>query len=161
MSKRAVQMERERNRARGATGTMRFHRNATAVTDKKRTIYIGNLDRRVTEYMLIKLFQKFGKMTRINFTWHKVGERRGTPRGYAFIEYKNREECVRAQKAMDGKLCLGRHLTVRYAADKEYDDDNLEATDSSKQPANDRNLGVKMSAADKIRAIQEKLKKMR
>mmetsp|Transcript_26350 Transcript_26350/g.51534 ORF Transcript_26350/g.51534 Transcript_26350/m.51534 type:complete len:226 (-) Transcript_26350:68-745(-) len=163
MAHKQKALENLKRKAKGDNGTARFHRNQTTVTDKKRTIYIGNLDRRVTEYMLIKLFEPFGTITRENYTWHKVGEKRGTPRGYAFIEYKTREACTKAQKAMDGKLCLGRRLTVRYAADKEYEDDleiqTMSASDR-RSLARQGKGGVKMSAADKIKAIEEKLKKM-
>uniref|UniRef100_A0A7S2U1G1 RRM domain-containing protein n=1 Tax=Lotharella oceanica TaxID=641309 RepID=A0A7S2U1G1_9EUKA len=164
MASKQRALEQMKKKAKGDNGTARFHRNQTTVTDKKRTIYIGNLDRRVTEYMLIKLFEPFGTITRENYTWHKIGEKRGTPRGYAFIEYRTREACTKAQKAMDGKLCLGRRLTVRYAADKEYEDDleiqTMSSTDR-RQLARQGKGGVRMSAADKIRAIEEKLRKMR
>eukprot|EP00954_Amorphochlora_amoebiformis_P018922 1329225-Amorphochlora_amoeboformis.AAC.1 len=50
MSLRSGTIEKVRKRSMGANGTARFHRNQTTMSDKKRTIYIGNLDRRVTEY---------------------------------------------------------------------------------------------------------------
>ncbi|GAB5366445.1 hypothetical protein AAMO2058_001144400 [Amorphochlora amoebiformis] len=158
MSLRSGTIEKVRKRSMGANGTARFHRNQTTMSDKKRTIYIGNLDRRVTEYMLIKLFQPFGSITREHYTWHKVGEKRGVPRGYAFIEYKTREECVKAQKAMDGEMLLGRALTVRYAADKEYESEDAPEKDRFQVKAKP---AIKMSPADKIRAIEEKLRKMK
>lgn len=54
-------------------------------------LYVGNLDPRITESNVIKLFTPFGKIVSEDFLWHTRGPRRGEPRGYAFIQYSTKE----------------------------------------------------------------------
>ncbi|KAG9450187.1 hypothetical protein H6P81_010152 [Aristolochia fimbriata] len=65
------------------------------VDEKSETrLYVGNLDQRITESLLIKLFSQFGKIVQEDFLWHTRGPKRGEPRGYAFVQYGTRElEC--------------------------------------------------------------------
>ncbi|KAF8234504.1 hypothetical protein L208DRAFT_1393891 [Tricholoma matsutake] len=53
----------------------------------KDRLYIGNLHPTVDEYSLLQIFSKFGKVTKLDFLFHKAGALKGKPRGYAFIEY--------------------------------------------------------------------------
>mmetsp|Transcript_15840 Transcript_15840/g.25844 ORF Transcript_15840/g.25844 Transcript_15840/m.25844 type:complete len:178 (-) Transcript_15840:183-716(-) len=110
---------------------------------------------KLTRYMIIKLFEPFGTITRENFVWHTTGENRGAPRGYAFVEYRTKEACAKAQKAMDGKLCLGRRIAVRFA----HQDDDNDKSMSDRNALKGKESSI-MSTADKIRAIEEKLKRM-
>ena len=54
-------------------------------------IFIGNLSSTVTEYAVIKLFSKFGEIVKIDFLWNTSGPRRGEPRGYCFLDFKDPE----------------------------------------------------------------------
>jgi RNA recognition motif-containing protein len=54
-------------------------------------LYIGNLDLRITEATLIKMFSPFGKIVAEDFLWHTRGPKRGEPRGFAFIQYSTKE----------------------------------------------------------------------
>lgn len=53
----------------------------------KDRLYVGNLHPTVDEYTLLQLFSRFGKITKLDFLFHKTGVLKGKPRGYAFIEY--------------------------------------------------------------------------
>jgi RNA recognition motif-containing protein len=68
----------------------------------KDRLYVGNLHPTVDEYVcqvlrfinltasryaLLQVFSKFGKITKLDFLFHKTGALKGKPRGYAFIEY--------------------------------------------------------------------------
>lgn len=68
----------------------------------KDRLYVGNLHPTVDEcvcqllscfnftvprYTLLQVFSKFGKVTKLDFLFHKTGVLKGKPRGYAFIEY--------------------------------------------------------------------------
>ncbi|KAF8908071.1 hypothetical protein CPB84DRAFT_1674389 [Gymnopilus junonius] len=55
----------------------------------KDRLYIGNLHPTVDEYTLLQVFSKFGKVTKLDYLFHKTGLLKGKPRGYAFIEYGN------------------------------------------------------------------------
>lgn len=54
-------------------------------------LYVGNLSPTVDEYTLIQVFQKYGKITKLDFMFHKTGVLKGKPRGYAFVEFSNRD----------------------------------------------------------------------
>lgn len=54
-------------------------------------LYVGNLDLRITEATLIKMFSPFGKIVAEDFLWHTRGPKRGEPRGFAFIQYSTKE----------------------------------------------------------------------
>jgi len=57
----------------------------------KDRLYIGNLHPTIDEYSLLQMFSKFGKVTKLDFLFHKAGVLKGKPRGYAFIEYANQD----------------------------------------------------------------------
>jgi hypothetical protein len=85
---------------------------------REHKLYVGGLDPRVNEAMIIKLFRPHGKIVREQFMWHNHGPRRGEPRGYCFVEYSKREEAVRAKNALDGNRLCGRSLSVRFVEEK-------------------------------------------
>jgi len=81
----------------------------------KNCLYVGNLHPTVDEYTLIQVFSKFGKLSRLDYLFHKTGALRGKPRGYAFVEYANDADATAALGAANGKVLRGRHITVTYA----------------------------------------------
>ncbi|CAH1760232.1 10351_t:CDS:2 [Entrophospora sp. SA101] len=91
--------------------------------DDKR-LYIGNLDPSIDEYALVKLFEPFGKITNLDFLFHKNGPKRGLPRGYCFLEYSKKEEALKAMTEMHSKLIKNRSIivTFAYAAPESYYD---------------------------------------
>jgi len=46
-------------------------------------------------YTLLQVFSKFGKVTKLDYLFHKTGLLKGKPRGYAFIEYGNKDVSFR------------------------------------------------------------------
>ncbi|KAI9450588.1 RNA-binding domain-containing protein, partial [Russula earlei] len=81
----------------------------------KNRLYVGNLHPTVNEHTLIQVFSKFGKLTRLDYLFHKTGALRGKPRSYAFVEYANDADAAAALAAANGKLLRGRNITVTYA----------------------------------------------
>ena len=47
-------------------------------------------------YTLLQVFSKFGKVTKLDYLFHKTGLLKGKPRGYAFIEYGNKDVSFRS-----------------------------------------------------------------
>ncbi|KAF9261092.1 RNA-binding domain-containing protein [Marasmius fiardii PR-910] len=78
-------------------------------------LYIGNLHPSVDEYSLLQLFSKYGKITKLDFLFHKSGPLKGKPRGYAFVEYGEKDEAQKALASAHDKLFRGRKLVVTYA----------------------------------------------
>ncbi|CAG8512514.1 13765_t:CDS:2 [Acaulospora morrowiae] len=94
--------------------------------DDKR-LYIGNLDITVDEYAVVKLFEPFGKITHLDYLFHKSGPKRGQPRGYCFLEYSKKEEALKAMTVMHSKVIKNRSMivTFAYAAPDNFDSKNL------------------------------------
>ncbi|KAI3972067.1 hypothetical protein MKW92_032885 [Papaver armeniacum] len=99
--------------------------DSNGLTDEtsERRLYIGNLDQRITEPVLIKMFSPYGKIESEEFLWHTRGPKRGDPHGFAFIQFSTKEK-------MNGRLACGRPLVIRYASEKYY----LEMSSTSQKP---------------------------
>lgn len=78
-------------------------------------LYIGNLHPTVDEYALLQVFTKFGKVSKLDFLFHKTGPNKGKPRGYAFLQYLNEGDAQTALENINGKLLRGRKLAVTFA----------------------------------------------
>ncbi|KIL62791.1 hypothetical protein M378DRAFT_742797 [Amanita muscaria Koide BX008] len=89
----------------------------------KDRLYVGNLHPTVDEYTLLQLFSRFGKITKLDFLFHKTGVLKGKPRGYAFIEYGDEADALKALTKANGKLLRGRKLVVTYAHQAPLDQD--------------------------------------
>ncbi|KAF9234320.1 hypothetical protein BU15DRAFT_52761 [Melanogaster broomeanus] len=85
-------------------------------------LYVGNLSPAVDEYTLLKVFSKFGKVSKLDFLYHKAGPNKGKPRGYAFIEFLNEADIEKARQSANGKLLRGRKLVVTFAQQAPHND---------------------------------------
>lgn len=65
--------------------------SASAPAIQQQRLYVGNLAHTVDEYTLLQVFSKYGKVTKLDFLFHKAGPMKGKPRGYAFVEYGAKE----------------------------------------------------------------------
>ncbi|KAL5521231.1 hypothetical protein ACEPAG_9154 [Sanghuangporus baumii] len=81
----------------------------------KNRLYVGNLHPSVDEYTFVQLFKKFGTISKFDFLFHKSGPSKGKPRGYAFVEYKDKEDALKALVNAHDKIVHGRKLVVTYA----------------------------------------------
>ncbi|XP_072908637.1 probable RNA-binding protein 18 isoform X3 [Hemitrygon akajei] len=115
-------------------------------------LWIGNLDSRLTEYNLLKLLQKFGKVKQFDFLFHKSGPLEGQPRGYCFVNFETKEEAERAIQCLNGKLALAKKLVVRWAHAqiKRYD-----------QYKNDKILPISLEPSSSTEPVQSTLSKLK
>ncbi|TBU31530.1 hypothetical protein BD311DRAFT_689237 [Dichomitus squalens] len=81
----------------------------------KDRLYVGNLHPSVDEYTLLQAFSKFGKISKLDYLFHKSGPLKGKPRGYAFVQYSNKDDAEKALTHANDKLLRGRKLVVTYA----------------------------------------------
>ncbi|KAJ4834226.1 hypothetical protein Tsubulata_018366 [Turnera subulata] len=134
------------------------------LTDEKAEsrLYVGNLDLRITEAALIKMFSPYGKIVSEDFLWHTRGRKRGEPRGFAFIQFSTKEEAELAKEKMHGRLACNRPLVVRLASEKNLE----EATNPLSRGVSDTHKAglagsssrQHMSRGAKIAAIKNKLR---
>ncbi|KAK4363039.1 hypothetical protein RND71_018280 [Anisodus tanguticus] len=127
-------------------------------------LYVGNLDLRISEATLIKMFSSFGKVVAEDFLWHTRGPKRGEPRGYAFVQFSTKEEAVLAKEKMHGRLVCGRPLVVRLASEKYVMEGAENSSFGGGGETSKSNFvagsSAQMSKSAKIAAIKNKLKAM-
>jgi len=114
--------------------------------NKDKTLYVGNLDRRVTEYHLMQLFHQFGDLTRVQFMWHHHGELKGQPRGFAFVEFRERDAAAAAVEQANGVELAGRKMNVRFAQEKDPDEGALKVDFKSTAERRSAAVGARMSS---------------
>ncbi|KAI0816856.1 hypothetical protein BC628DRAFT_1299521, partial [Trametes gibbosa] len=104
----------------------------------KDRLYVGNLHPTVDEYTLLQLFSKFGKVSKLDYLFHKSGPLKGKPRGYAFVEFANRDDAEKALVHANDKLLRGRKLVVTYANQAPIDAAGMQGLGTrSRRPVSD------------------------
>ena len=76
----------------------------------KRTIYVGNLPQTVTEQVLYAFFNTFGEIKSIQIPIDHVSEEK---RGFAFVEFDEREDAMAAIDNYDQTEFMERTIRVR------------------------------------------------
>ncbi|KAI8055121.1 hypothetical protein BDF22DRAFT_654047 [Syncephalis plumigaleata] len=77
-------------------------------------LFVGNLAVEVTEYTIIKLFERFGKVAKLDFPYYTEGSMRGKPRNFCFIEYATHKEAHAALQHLSGRKLYGRPLDISW-----------------------------------------------
>jgi len=72
-------------------------------------IYIGNLERDVTETELRELFETFGQVASVNILKDRHS---GQPRGFGFVEMPNKDEGQAAIESLKGKMLRERTMDI-------------------------------------------------
>ncbi|PPQ99970.1 hypothetical protein CVT24_009549 [Panaeolus cyanescens] len=139
----------------------------------KDRLYIGNLHPTVDEYTLLQVFSKFGKVTKLDFLFHKAGLMKGKPRGYAFIEYGNADDALKALTIAHDKPLRGRKLVVTFAHQAPLDQYTAPATFRSRKQMMETGRPTTLSmiktglatrheskTSDKIAMMEAKLRQM-
>jgi RNA recognition motif-containing protein len=103
--------------------------SSSASGGKPDRLFVGNLAPNVDEYTLVQVFQKYGKITKLDVMYHKTGPLKGKSRGYAFVEYSSKDvrsgkpnsceadgqDALKALVKLHDRLLRGRKLVVTYA----------------------------------------------
>ncbi|KAG0374186.1 hypothetical protein BGX24_010721 [Mortierella sp. AD032] len=131
-----------------------------------RRLYIGNLDPGIDEYMLLKLFSPFGKVTKLDFMFHYSGPKKGTPRGYCFLDYEAPTQAAMAIKQMNRRSIKNRALVVSLAnlAPPSTDQEGRKKSHDPNRPTNFSLLKAgalkNASTNERIKAMERKLAQM-
>ena len=78
-------------------------------------IWIGNMDTKITEYTMVQILKKFGKIKQFDFLVHKTGPLEGQPRGYCFVSFEKEADAARAILKLNNLPVLSKKLQVRWA----------------------------------------------
>ena len=79
-------------------------------------IYVGNLSFEATESDVESAFAEFGDVKSVNLITDRDT---GRPRGFGFVEMRNRESGLDAIEALDQQSICGRGVTVNEAKPRE------------------------------------------
>ena len=96
---------------RGRFNRRRFD-DSKPKTDSRRRIRVENLNKDMQNPDLVKLFEKYGKLTRCGIKFDKMGN----SKGIADVEFTTHEECENAIKILDNADISGEKIRVKYAA---------------------------------------------
>lgn len=127
-------------------------------------IWIGNLDTQITEFTMIQILKRFGKIKQFDFLTHKTGPCVGQPRGFCFVSFEKETDAAKAILKLDNLLVRTKRLQVRWAHNqaqtKQDPKDTLKLPlDIDTMTDSKRNTSQKSSDA-MIKAIEAKLKDM-
>jgi splicing factor 3B subunit 4 len=101
---------------------LRFHSYALAddmsrEQDKEATVYIGNLDERVTDNLVWELMLQAGRIVNVHLPKDRVTQ---THQGYGFVEFISEEDAEYAARIMNQVRLYGKPIRVNKAsADKQ------------------------------------------
>lgn len=85
--------------------------------DKEATIYVGNLDERVTDEIVWELMLQAGRIVNVHLPKDRVTQ---THQGYGFVEFASEEDAEYAAKIMNQVRLWGKPIRVNKAsADKQ------------------------------------------
>lgn len=101
-----------------ASSSSKSHTSGTAATRQlsDRRLFVSNLVPQITEHDLLRLFQPFGTLRKLDLIFHKTGPQKGRPKGYAFVELAKSEEAEKARNILDGRPVKGREIRISYAS---------------------------------------------
>ena len=84
-------------------------------------LYVGDLETNINEEILFNAFSRYGKVHSLKVMRHIVT---GASRGFAFVNYLNMRDALRAQEAMNGRKFFGKTLRVYLKSDYDNLDPN-------------------------------------
>lgn len=85
--------------------------------DKEATVYIGNLDERVTDSLVWELMLQAGRIVNVHLPKDRVTQ---THQGYGFVEFNTEEDAEYAARVMNQVRLYGKPIRVNKAsADKQ------------------------------------------
>ncbi|KAJ3319017.1 hypothetical protein HDV06_006769 [Boothiomyces sp. JEL0866] len=79
-------------------------------------LYVGNIAWTATEEQLRQPFAKFGSILDVFIVRDRLT---GRSRGFAFVEFANKQDAEKAKEELDGTTLQGRVLKVNLAVDRE------------------------------------------
>ncbi|CCE62544.1 hypothetical protein TPHA_0C03940 [Tetrapisispora phaffii CBS 4417] len=85
-------------------------------------VYIGGLNKELTEHDILTIFSQFGVPTDIKLVRDKETSE---SKGFAYLKYEDQRSCVLAIDNLNGSKIAGRNIVVDHVF-YEYRDDDLE-----------------------------------
>ena len=78
-------------------------------------LFIKNIDPTVNEVLLESIFKQYGDVTETKIIYDKIT---WESRGFGFVEFKKKEDALKAMEGLNGKELIGKKLSVEEAVEK-------------------------------------------
>jgi len=106
--KHAEKLELHKAELKKLTGSYDPHKDPQCSGDPFKTLFVARISYDTTEKKLKREFEVFGSIKKVKMIYDKKGK----PRGYAFLEYEHERDLKNAYKQGDGKKIDGRRVMV-------------------------------------------------
>lgn len=99
----------------GLSGKERENTDPKPKAYSDRRLFVANLAPSVTEHDLLKIFQSFGTLRKLDIIFHRNGPLKGRPKGYAFVEFETSDQANKAKSVVEGRQVKGRQIHLHFA----------------------------------------------
>jgi len=144
----------------------RSSKSSSSSTNRS-TIWIGNLDPRVTEFQLLKVVEPFGRVVRFDFMYSNNDRGERLPRGYAFVTFEDYVTASEAIGKLNGLKLMNREMRVQPSSATAVPSKSSSSSAnlplsisvnlSEKEEKSSRKGSKSVSKLTKIRAMEAKL----
>ncbi|KEG04096.1 multiple RNA-binding domain-containing protein 1, putative [Plasmodium vinckei vinckei] len=136
-----LELSLSHNRIKKNKQTSKNNEEKQVIKDKKKItkkLLVKNLAFQVTKEELRKLFSAFGNIKNVRIPKNAYNR----SRGYGFVEFMSKNECLAAINALQHTHLYGRHLIIDFANDLIFDQ-NVDEFDKMKESQNNANQNSK------------------
>jgi RNA recognition motif-containing protein len=78
-------------------------------------LFIKNIEGSVNEVLLESIFKQYGDVTETKIVYDKIT---WESRGFGFVQFKNKEDAIKAIEGLNGKELVGKKISVEEAVEK-------------------------------------------
>ncbi|XP_065711563.1 RNA-binding protein 7 isoform X2 [Patagioenas fasciata] len=103
-------MTRRRLRSAGERARVRAAAMGAAAAEADRTLFVGNLDPKVTEELIFELFHQAGPVVKVKIP----RDRDGRPKQFAFVNFKHEESVPYGLSLLNGIKLYGRPMKIQF-----------------------------------------------
>ena len=78
-------------------------------------LFVKNIEPSVNEVLLESIFKQYGEVTDTKIIYDKIT---WESRGFGFVEFKKKEDAIKAIEGLNGKELIGKKISVEEAVEK-------------------------------------------
>lgn len=78
-------------------------------------LFVKNLEPTVNEVLLESIFKQYGDIVNTKIIYDKIT---WESRGFGFVEFKKKEDAIKAIEELNGKELIGKKISVEVAVEK-------------------------------------------
>jgi cold-inducible RNA-binding protein len=78
-------------------------------------LFVKNIEGTINEVLLESIFKQYGEVTDTKIIYDKIT---WESRGFGFVEFKKKEDAIKAIEGLNGKELVGKKISVEEAVEK-------------------------------------------